>query len=101
MKSRARWRLKMFKTFLQGLFLLGLAIFGSVTHTLAQNKFSAPSGWIPQSVAYLKASNTTHDFQFGYSIALSGDGNTVAIGSLNESSGAKGINGNQADRSGL
>jgi hypothetical protein len=89
----------MFKTFSQALFLLGVGIFELAAPTLAQNKFSAPSGWVPQSIAYLKASNTTHDFQFGYSVALSGDGNTVVVGSVNESSGAKGINGNQADQS--
>ena len=62
--------------------------------------------WTQQ--AYIKASNTgeagTADAfgdgdQFGFSIALSGDGNTLAVGALTEDSAATGINGNQADNS--
>jgi hypothetical protein len=53
--------------------------------------------------AYLKASNTgttgADGDQFGFSLALSGDGNTVAIGAISEDSNAAGINGNQADDS--
>jgi len=59
--------------------------------------------------AYIKASNTgraaigDNDFgdgdQFGYSIALSGDGNTLAVGAITEDSAAKSINGNQDDDS--
>ena len=37
--------------------------------------------------------------QFGYSLALSGDGNTVAVGALTEDSAAQQINGNQSDDS--
>ena len=37
--------------------------------------------------------------QFGFSIALSADGNTLAVGALTEDSAATGINGNQADNS--
>ena len=36
---------------------------------------------------------------FGISVALSADGNALAIGSYNESSNATGVNGNQADNS--
>jgi hypothetical protein len=84
-------------------FVWCLAITGSAVAARAQAaaNSSAVSGWVPKSIAYIKASNTSHDDQFGYSIALSGDGNTLAVGSVNESSGAKGINGNQADRSAL
>ncbi len=56
--------------------------------------------WAQQ--AYVKASNTGEKAvgdQFGYSIALSGDGNTLATGAIGESSAAMGINGNQADNS--
>jgi len=58
--------------------------------------------------AYVKASNTgeagTADAfgkgdQFGFSLALSGDGNTLAVGALTEDGGTRGINGNQADNS--
>ena len=64
------------------------------------------SAWTQQ--AYLKASNTGEagvgdqfgeGDQFGFSLALSGDGNTIAVGAIREGSGASGINGNQADNS--
>jgi len=57
-------------------------------------------------VAYIKASNTEMGDHFGnggtlegHGVALSGDGNTLAVGAPYESSGAKGINGNQNDNS--
>ena len=62
--------------------------------------------WTQQ--AYIKASNTgeagTADAfgdgdQFGFSIALNADGNTLAVGALTEDSAATGINSNQADNS--
>jgi hypothetical protein len=55
--------------------------------------------------AYVKASNTNASDGFGAtqlgdgSVALSGDGNTLAVGAQNEASSATGINGNQADNS--
>jgi hypothetical protein len=64
------------------------------------------AAWSQQ--AYVKASNTgeagTADTfgegdQFGFSLALSGDGNTLAVGALTEDGGTRGINGNQADNS--
>jgi tartrate dehydratase beta subunit/fumarate hydratase class I family protein len=58
------------------------------------------STWSQQ--AYVKASNTgelEEGDQFGYSVALSGDGNTVAVGAIGDDSSASGINGNQADNS--
>jgi FG-GAP repeat protein len=55
--------------------------------------------WQAKSIAYVKASNTSADLQFGSAIALSGDGNTLAVGAASEDGGAKGINGNQADQS--
>jgi hypothetical protein len=62
------------------------------------------STWTQQ--AYIKASNTGRrgsadtfgdGDQFGYSLALSGDGNTLAVGAPTEDSGAQQINGNQGD----
>ena len=92
--------MKMARAFSLSAFVLGLAIIGSVAPAGAQSaKFTAPSGWIPKSIAYVKASNTIHDYQFGYAVALSGDGSTLAVGSIGESSVAKAINGNQADHS--
>jgi hypothetical protein len=49
--------------------------------------------------AYVKASNTDADDQFGGSLALSGDGNTLVVGAIGEDSAAMGIGGNQADNS--
>jgi hypothetical protein len=47
--------------------------------------------------AYIKASNSDDYDKFGSSVALSGD--TLAISSRVEASGATGIDGNQADNS--
>ena len=60
--------------------------------------------------AYVKASNTgrraanegdllADGDQFGFSLALSGDGSTMAVGATTEDSAATGINGNPADDS--
>jgi hypothetical protein len=49
--------------------------------------------WIQQ--AYLKASNTDRDDQFGFSVALSGD--SLAVGAPGENSHATGVNHNEAD----
>lgn len=53
------------------------------------------NGWIQQ--AYVKASNSEMDDNFGVSVALSADGNTLAVGANREDSVATGIEGNQAD----
>jgi hypothetical protein len=55
------------------------------------------AGWAQQ--AYLKASNTGPNDQFGNAVVLSADGNTLAVSAIFEDSGARGINGNQADNS--
>jgi len=47
--------------------------------------------------AYIKASNTDDSDQFGAPVVLSGD--TLAVGALEESSAATGINGDQSDNS--
>jgi hypothetical protein len=51
------------------------------------------------SIGYVKASNTAQGDQFGQAIALSADGNTLAVGSINEDSNADGVNGNQGNDS--
>src|SRR5437016_11252584 len=88
--------------------LLCLAVLGTIVIASAQTRsvsFSAPSTQLRQ-VAYLKASNTEMGDRFGnggtlegHGVALSGDGNTLAVGAPYESSGAKGINGDQNDNS--
>ena len=49
--------------------------------------------------AYIKPTNTAAGDSFGASVALSQDGNTLAVGAYGEDSAATGINGNQADNS--
>jgi hypothetical protein len=55
------------------------------------------SGWIQQ--AYVKPSNPKASAEFGHAVALSADGNTLAVSAFWESSGAKGINGDERDES--
>ncbi len=47
--------------------------------------------------SYFKASNTTHSDYFGMSVAISGDGLTMAIGAPNEGGSATTINGDQTN----
>ena len=63
-------------------------------------------GWSQQT--YLKASNTQAGGfeneleggdQFGFALALSADGNTLAVSAIDEDGGAPGIDGNQTDNS--
>jgi len=74
--------------------------------------FTHTSGHYWQQQAYIKASNTQQPFEndegvtlvrgngrFGYSVSLSDDGNTLAVGALGEPSNATGINGDQSDDS--
>ncbi|WP_206211967.1 FG-GAP repeat protein [Wenzhouxiangella sp. XN24] len=53
------------------------------------------TSWSQQ--AYIKASNTGQDDEFGTSVALSGDGDTLAVGAVGESSSDTGIESNQGD----
>jgi hypothetical protein len=55
------------------------------------------TAWTQQ--AFIKASNPGKEDWFGVRIAISGDGNTVAVGAPNEDSASKGINGKQDDES--
>ncbi len=61
---------------------------------------SAPvhvSGNLAGAVGYVKASNTRLFQAFGYSLALSSDGRTLAVGALAEGSNAQGIDGDQSN----
>jgi len=51
--------------------------------------------WAQQ--AYIKASNTGDSDSFGESVALSGDGNTLAVGAQGEDSSATGVGGDQSN----
>src|SRR5262245_44865460 len=58
---------------------------------------ASPPAW--KQVAYVKASNPRAGAQFGYAVALSADGRTLAVGAQMEESAATGVNGNQNDHS--
>ena len=55
------------------------------------------NSWTEQ--AFLKASNPGMEDWFAVRLAISGDGNTLAVGAPNEDSAAQGINGKQDDDS--
>jgi len=59
----------------------------------ASNEVSVNSN-LAEAVGYFKASNTGQGDQFGTSLALSGDGNTLAVGGPGEDSAATGIDSN-------
>ena len=57
-----------------------------------------PTGtWLPKTTAFIKGSNTGKGNQFGSAVALSADGNTMAVGATAEDSAAKGVNGTSKD----
>jgi len=58
---------------------------------------SAAGAW--SQGAYIKASNTGKDDWFGYSVTLSADGNTLAVGANGEDSKATGVGGDESDDS--
>ncbi|MEW8626539.1 MAG: hypothetical protein AB2551_12345 [Candidatus Thiodiazotropha sp.] len=60
--------------------------------------YERESGEWQQSL-YLKASNAEQGDRFGFSIALSDDGSTLAVGAVWEASIAVGVNGDQSDNS--
>src|SRR5262249_11700207 len=85
--------------------LLCVAGFAGAQPKAGSASASNPAATLKQ-IAYLKASNTHTGDHFGnggalegHSVALSGDGSTLAVGAPYESSGAKGANGNQNDTS--
>ncbi len=55
------------------------------------------SNWIQQS--YIKASNSEKNDLFGWSISLTGDGKTLAVGARWEDSNATGVGGDEGDNS--
>ncbi len=68
----------------------------SSTNAGAVYVFTRNNGaWSQQ--AYVKASNTAGNDNFGWSLALSADGDTLAVGAYNEDSSATGIGGDQTD----
>src|SRR5258708_11462370 len=76
--------------------LLGLAVAGLAVHGAAQapaRSSAAATASTLRQVAYIKASNPGEEDKFGDIVALSGDGNTLAVGAPLESSAAKAVNG--------
>ncbi len=65
----------------------------------ADSNIITVSGSLAEAVGYIKASNTEAFDNFGYLVALSSDGNTLAVGAVSEDSNAAIINGNQANNS--
>jgi len=57
------------------------------------------SGIVWTQQAYLKASNTEADDEFGGDVEVSGDGTTIAVGANLEDGAATGINGDDTDNS--
>jgi hypothetical protein len=78
---------------------------GSMSNESAANAGAAyvynriGAAWSQQ--AYVKASNTNAGDNFGWSVALSGDGNALAVGAYLENSAATGIDGNQTNDCGV
>jgi hypothetical protein len=54
--------------------------------------------WVRQ--AYIKPSNPGAGDEFGWSLALSADGSSLAVGAWLEDSAARGVNGDQSEESG-
>ncbi len=109
-------RANIFVASLFGLTLAGLTFCSAVSFAQAPAPAPAPqaaagprgtpiraagSAWNPKSITYIKASNSKNFNQLGIIVALSADGSTMAVSSTVEDSGAKGINGNQADHSAI
>jgi hypothetical protein len=57
------------------------------------------TGGVWSQAAYIKASNTRAQAQFGVALSFSADGSTLAVGARGESSASSGVNANQADTS--
>ena len=80
-----------------------IGINGSETDNAASNSGAAyvfvqqGATWVQQ--AFIKASNTDTSDTFGWSLTLSNNGDTLAVGAYIEDSNATGLNGNQADNS--
>ncbi len=75
----------------------GHAYFGPSSTGAVYVFTKSPSGWSQQ--AYIKPAVAGGDENFGKSISLSADGNTLAVGAPHESSAATGIDGDQTNSS--
>jgi len=72
------------------LWLVGVIVLGLMT--VIATSGGNGGGGIPEGlIEYIKASNTDADDQFGFPVALSADGNTLAVGAFGEDSNARGV----------
>jgi hypothetical protein len=88
--------------------ILFLSLSLSATVLLAQTATGGDPGFLKRNftpVSYLKASNPRPDAKLGFGSALTGrtlvisrDGNTIAVAAPDETSAAKGVNGDQKRR---
>ncbi len=81
-------------TAVRGISVFFLSVLAVLLASCGGGGDSAPAGPGPntQAIGYVKASNTGAGDQFGVSVALSGDGNTLAVGAPLEDSSTTGIN---------
>ena len=63
--------------------------------------FTRDTGGVWTQQAYVKASNTDAGDHFGFTVALSADGDTLAIGAQNEDSASTGVNGDDLDNNAI
>lgn len=61
--------------------------------------FQGHNGQDWEQTTYIKASNPNASDEFGRSVALSPDGNTLGVGAISEASASPGVNGVQTDNS--
>jgi trimeric autotransporter adhesin len=83
-----------------GLVLVGCGGKDKKNDTVTMSSSSSSHVFVPtsstlSSITYVKASNTEANDWFGWSVAISGDGNTMAVGAPAEDSNAVGVNGNE------
>ena len=64
-----------------------------------RNTLSIDNSVLLEGTGYIKASNPDSADQFGQTVRVSGDGNTLAVATLLEQSNATGIDGEQSDNS--
>jgi trimeric autotransporter adhesin len=89
---------------LSALMLVGCGGKDKKNNTVTSSSASSSHVFVPtssalSSIAYLKASNTDANDWFGWSVAISGDGNTMAVGAPAEDSNALGVNASAANSS--
>lgn len=65
----------------------------------ADSSATAVDTSLAQAIGYFKASNTDTDDYFGQAVAISDDGQTLAIGAPGEDSGSTGVDGDQTNNS--